>query len=136
MSSNISDRTLTAGFIAVGLLTIGLWNFSQLFGLDFNTGAEVIIGLIPVAAVWALLRYATPIPFRDTWPLALAALWVCGWPALDYWADYADAGAQQLWYATWYVQWGGLVAIVALGYATRARLNGSRVAGISDDAQL
>jgi hypothetical protein len=118
LNNSISDRILAIALAAIGLLVVALWNFPTAFGLDFDSAAEVVIGLIPLAAIWALLRYTTPIPLRDTWPVALAGLWFCSWPALDYWSG---PEAPQ-WYALPSVDWGVMAGIVTAGYVLRACL--------------
>ena len=130
-----SEKILSICLVAVGLLVIALWNAAGIFGVDFDTGAEVVIGLLPLMGMWAVLRYFTPIRFGDTWPLALAGFWSCWWPALDYWSDpagrIAGSGHEDLpprWYASEPVKWEVLVALVVLGYLLRRWLLGRRAA--------
>lgn len=58
---------------------------------------------------------------RAVWPLLLSLLWLCWWPALDFWAakDLPPFRVREEalpWWAAWYTKWGVLLGIAALGY--------------------
>ena len=57
----------------------------------------------------------------------LPLLWLCWWPALDFWAA-KDLPALLVreeflpWWAAWYVRWGVLLGIAGLGYLLKKLL--------------
>lgn len=131
MSNNNKDNLIVlTAFAVVGVGALIVWKFSQFFGLDFQTGFEVLKRLLPVSILWAGIFYFMPISLKDVWPLALASIWWSFWPALDYWSgltapkDFVKYEiVEPMWYAMWYTKWGVLVAIVGIGYAIRSWLN-------------
>jgi hypothetical protein len=61
---------------------------------------------------------------RKIWPILLALLWMCWWPALDFWAGQSMAPSPGHapvlpWWATGYAKWGGLAGILTLGHLAR-----------------
>ena len=102
--------------------------FSGFFGLSRDV-AGVVFSWMAVLAVLARLCSTLKFDFprlrpEKTWPILLALLWMCWWPALDFWAGQSMAptpGQAQAvpWWASGYVKWGGLVGFAALGHLAR-----------------
>ena len=103
-----------------------VWKFSQFFGLDFATGGAVCVRLfllaVATAACWKASESMDELRLGNIWPVLLALLWVCWWPALNYYAakdsvilfEYEDGG---VWWSAWYTKWGVGLGIAGLGYS-------------------
>src|SRR3954468_8794296 len=111
--------------IAVALAAFIAWKFATHLGLDMVTGGLVLARLAVLVVVtglsWKLAEEYPPLGPRVVWPLLLSLLWLCWWPALDFWAvqdlPLSPAREDMLpWWGTWYTKWGVLVGIAALGY--------------------
>jgi hypothetical protein len=76
--------------IGVALAAFIIWKFSPYLGLDMVTGGMVLARLAVLVVVtglsWTVANDFPPLRPRVIWPLLLSALWLCGWPALDFWA--------------------------------------------------
>lgn len=114
--------------VGVALAAFVCWKFSASFGLDRRAGGAVFSRLAVLAVAtrlcWTLADEFRLLQPRNTWPLFLSLLWLCLWPALDFWAgDCRQASLQHeeacLWWAAWYTQWGLLVGIAAVGYLAK-----------------
>jgi hypothetical protein len=125
---------LAVGVLAVAALcALGIWRFSQAFGLDMSTGFSVVVRLLAVAVAAGLALYASSSysfdMFRlgNTWPILLAMLWVAWWPALDYWAAQEVPtflrDTTSVWWDAWYTKAGGIICIVGLGYLIKKMLD-------------
>jgi hypothetical protein len=121
-----SKAGLTLGGIAV--LAVVAWHFLT----HMSVGMEVSLRLFSLVVSVAYLTYS----FRnsrilaDNWPLLLALLWACLWPALEFWGRTPtpfDPNEATLWWAAWYTRWGGFVGIIGLGYALTATFGDWRV---------
>lgn len=126
---NDGDWIGWAILIAVAIVAYIIWQFSVFFGLDMSTGWTVFVNL----AAWGLLvgalvmfgeEYFFPIRFGNIWPVLLALLWMCWWPALDHWASkqapsFMSIESAAIWWRTWYTKGGVLVAIIGVGYAIK-----------------
>lgn len=131
MSNNKSgDWILPTAIIVVCVVTFIIWEFAKTFGLDFATGKEVLKWLVPTTIIWLALWLFSAVPFKETWPLALASIWFCWWPALDYWSEHSLTRSfvqyevmEPVWYTMWYSKWGGPAVIVAFCYAIQSWLS-------------
>lgn len=102
--------------------------FSGYFGLNRDV-AGVVFSWLAVLAVLTRLCSALKgdlprLRPGKTWPVLMGLLWMCWWPALDFWVGQNAASspghAQAVpWWATGYAKWGGLAGMVALGYLAR-----------------
>lgn len=89
-----------------------------------DTAGSVLLRLLVLGMVTVLLwEFADYSPFElaNTWPWLVGFLWVCWWPALDYWASQqvpsflADQVALP-WWDAWYSKAGGFGGLVGLCY--------------------
>jgi hypothetical protein len=111
--------------VGVALAAFIVWKFSPYLGLDMATGGMVLARLAVLVVVtglsWKVANDFPPLGPAAIWPLLLSALWLCWWPALDFWAA---KGLPPLlireddlpWWDTWYTRWGVLAGIAAWGY--------------------
>lgn len=114
--------------IGVALAAFIVWKFSPYLGLDMVTGGLVLARLAVLVVLTGLSwKLADDFPWLRPgaiWPLLLALLWLCWWPALDFWAA-EDLPAVPVrdddlpWWAAWYTKWGVLAGIAAGGYLAR-----------------
>ena len=75
-SANTRDSVVAAFFALVVIGALAVWKFSQLFGLDFSTGFDILKGLLVAAIAWAGIWYLLPFSFRDvTGGLKVPPLW-------------------------------------------------------------
>ena len=116
------------GFVAA--MFAALWLFSTL-GLGMYAGVMVLGGMALVLGLALLAwRFGAATPFTRlsvVWPLLLALLWICWWPALDYWAvkelpSFARTGHALPWWDTSAAKWGGALLMLGLGCGTRLLL--------------
>jgi hypothetical protein len=114
--------------VIVALVVFIVWKLSVYLGLDMATGGPVLARLAVLVVLTGLSwKVADDFPRlgpRAIWPLLLSLLWLCWWPALDFWA------AENLppppfregmlpWWAGWYTKWGVLLGIAAFGYLVK-----------------
>lgn len=130
MSNNSNDESwilLVIGAIVVAIAFV-LWKFSTFFGLDISTGGAVfgsLVALVVVTGVvWKFGEDFGPIRLGTIWPILLALLWCCWWPALDFWASqqgpsFFNPDDVSIWWAAWYTKWGVFVVILGVGYALK-----------------
>jgi hypothetical protein len=120
---------------AVALALIGYVlakSFSDLIGVDISAGGRLLFGIV---LGLGLIAYATwneltdgLIGFRGLLPIALSTLWSSLWPAMQFW------GAKPLyfsglpiemqdvaWWASAWMQWGGVAVLLIGGYALAYR---------------
>jgi hypothetical protein len=111
--------------IGVALAAFIIWKFSPYLGLDMVTGGMVLARLAVLVVVtglsWKVANDFPPLGPRVIWPLLLSALWLCWWPALDFWAanglSRGPVREEDLpWWAGWPARWGILAGIAAWGY--------------------
>jgi hypothetical protein len=113
-------------FVAVvALAAFVAWKFSAYLGLDMAVGASVLARLAVLVVLtglsWKMKDDFPRLAPRAIWPVLLSLLWLCWWPALDFWAI-EDLPPSPLgegmapWWAAWYTKWGVLLGIAALGY--------------------
>ena len=134
--SNNNDRdkgnVIFLGACAVcGGIALVIWKFSTLFGLDMSSGGAVFLRHVLLVAMvvvsWKFGDDFAPIRLGNVWPILLAGLWSCWWPALDYWANqqrpaFLGSDVATIWWAAWYTKWFGFVTIIGLGYLGRQML--------------
>lgn len=107
--------------------------FSKTFNLVLQTSLQVIINLIFLSvAIFCSLKFGDEFPFikfGKIWPIFLGWLWVCFWPALEYWAHigmptfYDPTLWKTVWWNEWYGRWGVLLGLVAGGYGVKYLLD-------------
>jgi len=128
MSKVDSEDSWILFVVGVALLAFITWKFSAYLGLDMATGGLVLARLAVLVVVtglcWKLADDYPPLGPRAVWPLLLALLWLCWWPALDFWAakDLPPALFHEEtppWWAAWYTKWGVLLGIAGLGYVLK-----------------
>jgi len=130
MSRNNDDGIFVLlGILAiVGILAFVVWKFSSFFGFDMSTGGAVLIRLVCLAVLiglcWKFGDDFEPIRLGNTWPILLAVLWFCWWPALDYWASqqrpaFFTQEEVNIWWAAWYTKAGGFFGITGLGFLAK-----------------
>lgn len=129
MSKNNDDNLILIILLAVGgLIAYVVWQFATTFGLDMATAGTVLFRLLVLGVVTVLLwKFAEYSPFElaNTWPWLVGFLWVCWWPALDYWASQQALSflADQVtlpWWDAWYSKAGGFGGLVGLCYYIRS----------------
>lgn len=128
MSSNNNNDFILWVFVGVAaMIAYAIWQFSSYFGLDMNTGFTVVCYMAGLGFL-TYLSYSSDygtFEIGNTWPILLAALWLCWWPALDYRASllavpgYFDSGSVSIWWDAWYTKLGGLVGIAGAGYSIK-----------------
>lgn len=129
----MSDNNRNDGpFLAAALLLIVgvacVWWFSDTFGLDFRTSAQVMaLHLVVGAMAWVSWRFGeySLFSFSNAWPALLGLVWMCWWPALEHWSLAAQTAFYQteaptIWWAAWYTKFGVLVLLVGGGYGFKA----------------
>lgn len=116
----------------VAIVAYIIWRFSTFFGLDMNSGTAVFGRLVTlvvlVGASWKFGDDFELISLENTWPVLLALLWSCWWPALEFWASnpslpFKSEEVPTIWWNAWYTEWAVFVAIIALGYLVIKMLN-------------
>ena len=114
--------------ICVALAAFIVWKFSPYLGLDMFTGGLVLARLAVLVLLAGLSwKVANDFPLLGpgtVWPLLLALLWLCWWPALDFWAakglsPFPVHEDELPWWDAWYTKWGALVGIAACGYLVK-----------------
>jgi hypothetical protein len=131
--NNAGDGAGIVFLVCAGFVAFGAWQFSTALGVDFATGLSVfwrclVLTLTAVVAWWAG-RELQVFSLGTIWPILLAMLTVCVWPAVDYHATQAFPTFYQsedttVWWDAWYTKLGCIVAALAGGYAIRAWWNG------------
>lgn len=125
MSKVDSEDSWILFVIAVALAAFIAWKFAIHLGLDAVTGGLVLARLAVLVVVtglcWKIADEFPPLGPRAVWPLLLSLLWLCWWPALDFWAvqDLPISPVREdmlPWWGAWYTKWGVLVALAVLGY--------------------
>jgi hypothetical protein len=90
-----------------------------------NTDNGRLVVLVVVAwMAWMSWKFGDdfdPVRLGNIWPVLLALLWWCLWPALDFLAvqerpSFFNPDDVSIWWATWYTKWGGVAAILGFGY--------------------
>ena len=115
MSSRSDDDalffTLVVFAIGLGFLT---YKFSNLIGVDWETGLEMIGKMTLVLVVWGGWKKLNPYSDTTLWPVALAGLFWAWFPALDVWAyqensfsslgsySYQKTEVKIAWFGQWY----------------------------------
>lgn len=103
-------------FIAAGIILYAIYSFSNMMGLDIETGSKLLLSLFLRATVFGVVFY-----LNRSWfllPIAAMALWVCFFPALNYWSTNSFPSfssihhGKVMWYATW---WFKLLVTLGLG---------------------
>lgn len=126
-----SNDTQWIPYAALGAIALGayvVWQFSELARLDMNTGAAVLSGFLVVSLATAFCwKFGDDFPvlrLGNVWPVLLGALWMCWWPALDFWATkaYPDfyRPSSVVWWSAWYTKLGGLLLLIGGGYGLKA----------------
>jgi len=130
MSKVDSEDSWILFVLGVALAAFVIWKFSAYLGLDMTAGGPVLARLTVLIVLTGLSwKLADDIPSlgpRAVWPLLLALLWLCCWPALDFWAAKdldlpSPTVPEELlpWWAAWYTKWGVLAGLIALGYLAK-----------------
>lgn len=116
----------------VAIIAYIIWQFSTFFGLDMSSGASVfgrlVVLFILVGVSWKFGDDFEPIRFGNIWPILLALLWSCCWPALDFWASkqfpsFLNSEEVSIWWDAWYTKWGVFAAFIGLGYLVKKTMN-------------
>lgn len=127
MSNNNNDDSwilLVIGAIVAAIAFV-VWQFATFFGLDMSTGGAVFARLVALVVItgvsWKFGEAFSPIHLRNIWPILVALLWCCWWPALDFWASqqhpsFFNPEEVSVWWAAWYTKLGVLVVIIGAGY--------------------
>lgn len=112
-------------FVFVGVTSM----FSSFFGFDMRTGAWVLGGMIVCSGILGLSVWGWLYDNHNTslvhpgniWPILLAMLWGCWWPALDFWASrtIGPFSSHTIWWAAWYTEYGVFFAIIFIGYGIK-----------------
>jgi hypothetical protein len=101
----------------VATIAFVVWQFSTFFGLDISTGGSVFGRLVAIVvatgAAWKFGEDFDPIRLGNIWPILLALLWCCWWPALDFWENQQQPSFMRtdevsIWWDAWYRKWGGV----------------------------
>lgn len=132
--SQHSRNTNWIPIAAIAVAALGayvVWQFSTTFGLDMSTGASVFGRLIALAITAGICwKFGDDFPLlhlENTWPVFLGLLWVCWWPALNFWAtkDYPSFYQPDdaiVWWSAWYTKLAGLLVFTGGGFGLRAAL--------------
>ena len=116
----------------VAVVAYIVWQFSTFLGLDMSSGASVfgrLVALVILAGVsWKFGDDFEPIRPGNIWPILLALLWSCWWPALDFWASkqfpsFFNSDEVSIWWDAWYTKWSVFAAIIGLGYLVKKMLD-------------
>jgi hypothetical protein len=131
MSRNGNDDSWIAVAIVlvIAVCALAVWQFSTTFGLDMRTGASVLVGLVLLAVATGICwkfgdDFPLPVDLATVWPILLGLLWVCWWPALDYWAaqqypSFFQSDVVDVWWSAWYTKLGGLIALIGGGFGLK-----------------
>ncbi|WP_233456151.1 hypothetical protein [Pseudomonas haemolytica] len=125
------NRVVEILAVAVAIALIGYMAakaFANQVGVDVSAGGRLLfsivlcLGLIGYA-VWSELTDGL-FGLRALLPLALSTLWSGMWPAMQYWGVKTlyfpglPIDQQNVeWWATGYMQWGGMAVLLVGGYA-------------------
>jgi hypothetical protein len=111
--------------MAVALLGIGTFGMSSnLLGLDVGNSFALVMGVILWGTFFGLMALSGFFSASVLVPAAQAGLWLCFWPALTYWGHLNDVLINaseahddiETWWASSYVRWGVLLALLVVGY--------------------
>jgi hypothetical protein len=121
----IFSMLLVGILVFVGITPI----FSSFFGLDPRIGAWVLGGMILCSGIfglsvwcWLYDNYHTSLVHPgNIWPILLAMLWSCWWPALDFWESetLAPFSSHNIWWAAWYTKSIIFFAFIFVGYGIK-----------------
>ncbi|MFC3873445.1 hypothetical protein [Neisseria musculi] len=115
MSKN-SEFEVALVLIAAAIILCGIYFFSNMMGLDVETGSKLLLNLF----LWVTV-FGVAFDLNRSWfllPIAAVALWVCFFPALNYWSANSFPSfssihhGKVMWYATW---WFKLPVTLGLG---------------------
>ena len=117
MGTRRNDDFSLAGMLLLivdGIICFGVWKFSQVFGLDFNTALQQIIYLIVFVLILVGAIYLTTqvdsrfASFKVLYPLAIYGFYSSLAPAINYWAkndhSLGFSGDGMYWWFSWYVR--------------------------------
>ena len=119
--------------IGVALAAFVVWKFLPYLGLDMRTGGLVLARLAVLVVLtglsWKLADDFPRLRPGAVWPTLLALLWLCWWPALDFWAARELPGSPLWdgdlpWWASWHAKWGILAGIAGCGYLAKKVFDG------------
>ncbi len=134
MSDNERENSVGPIIILVifvaGLILVAL---ADLFHVNVPTIMKMIVGSTTLGLV-VFFMHRNGVALRFIVAVALAGLWACMWPAINYWelqqaahpflwGESLELSAPSIWWAAWYSKLGGLLALGALGYALGSRLD-------------
>ena len=135
MSNSNSNNDDSWIFLVIGAIVAAIafvvWQFSTFFGFDITTGGTVfgrLVALVVLTGVaWKFGEDFDPVQLGNIWPILLALLWCCWWPALDFWASqqrpsFFNTEEVSIWWAAWYTKWGVFIAILGAGYTGKKLL--------------
>jgi hypothetical protein len=118
-----TDWVIPAAIAATATIAFIVWKFSTALGLDMPSGANVLLRLVVLTALVVVsLKFGDEfeiIQFQRVWPLFLVGLWMCFWPALDFWAQHGSPFAsEEPWWDHWILQWPAAILVSAgwIGY--------------------
>jgi hypothetical protein len=133
MSNSRSDDSwiiLVIGSV-VAIAAYIVWQFSTFFGLDMSSGGAVFLRLVLLVVLAGLCwKFGDDFELMGMiWPILLALLWSCWWPALDFWASkeismvFRHEDAPIIWWDAWYTKWGIFGSIIGLGYLIKKMMD-------------
>jgi hypothetical protein len=131
MSNESGDEWIfgvIVGSACVALVVFLMWKYD---GLEWEQRKAVLANMlllaVPAGAMWWWADEYSIFRFTNTWPIALAALSLCWWPALDFWASpFPDApyilDMNRVWWATWYAKAALLIGCLGIPYGIKKML--------------
>lgn len=141
---NDSELVLIVVGLVVLVLAFFISKFSELLGWEFVIGLKVALGVVLLTIVLGcVIRFGDPyngIWIGNTWPLFVAAFWLCLWPGVVDWAGGSPASSatenvlsyiqptrsesfsiepELPWWSSQFTKWGVFFAIIFGGYFVR-----------------
>lgn len=111
MSNNSNDEGtfVVIALVVLGLLAVGVWKFSAVINVNFETGLSVLLRMGGVLAIFIMLLKFDVLSLGQAIPALIGGLAWAIFPALDYWSTQATGEIQfgfslgePMWYARWY----------------------------------
>lgn len=120
-SSNDENAFIVIAVIILGILALGVWKFSGVINVNFETGLSVLLRTGGVIAVCLALIKFDILSLGAAIPGLVSGLAWAFFPAFDYWALLSVGGVQNgfevsepVWYARWYSK-AAFVLVPSLG---------------------
>jgi hypothetical protein len=126
-SSDNENTFIVIAVILLGILALGVWQFSGAINVNFATGLSVLLRAGGVIALSIAFMKFDILSLSAVIPGLLGGLAWAFFPALDYWALQSVDSVQlglELSTPVWYVRWYSKVAFVLVpglgGYGVRS----------------